>query len=168
MKRIAVLGAGVMGHSISLVFAQHGYVVRLCDLTDQFLDRAIRLIKSTLETLVEFKRLSEDEIPDILKHIQTTTDLAEALKEVDVVIEAVPEIVEVKKELFSQINRLCSKETLLASNASGLDIFSLAEVDYPERLVITHWFSPPHCGCRMRVLRVCSWRNTCGPAKDRN
>jgi 3-hydroxybutyryl-CoA dehydrogenase len=133
-----------MGHSIAQVFAHHGYVVRLCDLTDERLGRAIRLIKSTLETLVEFERLSEDEIPGILERIQTTTDLVEAVREVDIVIEAVPEIAKVKKDVFSQINKLCSKETLLASNTSGLDIFGLAEIDYPERLVITHWFSPPH------------------------
>jgi 3-hydroxybutyryl-CoA dehydrogenase len=146
IKKIAVIGAGIMGHGIAQSFAQAGYQVSMMSRTQKTLERALTLIKSSLSTMAEggIERLSEDEIPDILKRIQTTTDLAEALKEVDVVIEAAPEIVEVKKELFSQINRLCSKETLLASNTSGLDIFSLAEVDHPEHLVITHWFSPPH------------------------
>jgi 3-hydroxybutyryl-CoA dehydrogenase len=144
MECIGILGAGVMGHSISQVFAQHGYRVNLCDVTEERLERARRLILSTLETLVEFGRLSPEEIPGILDRIQTTTDLAEAVTEADVVIEAVPEIPELKKALYSRMNRLCSRRTILASNTSGLDIFALAEVDSPERLVITHWFSPPY------------------------
>jgi 3-hydroxybutyryl-CoA dehydrogenase len=144
MDCIGVVGAGVMGHSISQVFAQHGYGVRLCDVTEERLQRAGRLIRSTLETLVEFGRLSPEEIPDILDRIQTTTELAETVADADIVIEAVPEIPDLKKDLFSRMNKLCSRRTILASNTSGLDIFALADVGNPERLVITHWFAPPY------------------------
>ncbi|MFH1487300.1 MAG: 3-hydroxyacyl-CoA dehydrogenase family protein [Pseudomonadota bacterium] len=145
IKRIAVLGAGVMGHSIAQVFARHGYALTLCDVKPDRLERALRLIESTLETLVEFERLSSEEIPTILSRIRMTTDLAEAVAKADLVIEAVPEIEEIKKDLFYQINKRCSRETIFASNTSGLNIFELAAgLDCPERMVITHWFSPPH------------------------
>ena len=144
-KRIAVIGAGVMGHSIAQVFAQHGYALTLCDVNPDRIERALRLIESTLDTLVEFERLSREEIPGILSRIQMTTHLAESVREADLVIEAVPEIEEIKKGLFCELNRLCSKETVFASNTSGLNIFEVAAgVDCQERMVITHWFSPPH------------------------
>jgi len=144
MGPIAVVGAGVMGHSIALVFARYGYDVILCDLTKQRLDHAVRLIRSTLNTLIEFERLTKGESPGILARIQTTTDLPESVRDAGLVIEAVPEIQKVKKEIFAKINRHCSKNAILTSNTSGLNIFELIEVDHPERLVITHWFSPPH------------------------
>lgn len=144
VRNIAILGAGVMGNSIAQVFAQHGYIVKLYDLKQQALERALKLINSTLKTLVDVERLSSQEISAIIDHIHPTTDLALAVKGADFVIEAVFEDINVKKKLFSQLNDLCSNDTVLASNTSGLDIFSQVEVDNPERLVITHWFSPAH------------------------
>ena len=74
-KTMAVIGAGVMGHSLALIFALGGYSVRLCDLKDEILERSLALIRSTLDTLVEFGRLSQHEIPEILGRIQTTRAL---------------------------------------------------------------------------------------------
>ena len=144
IKKVAVIGAGVMGTSISLVFAQHGYNVWICDRTQEILARAADLIDSTLATLVEFECLSRDEIPAVLDRIHPTTDFVEASQGSDFVMEAVSENPAVKKEVFAQLNENCSRDTVFASNTSGLDIFSLAEVDNPERLIITHWFSPAH------------------------
>lgn len=144
LECIGIVGAGVMGHSIAQVFAEHGHMVRLCDVSEERIERAGRLIRSTLENLCELERLSPDEIPRILDRIQMTTDMAEAVRGAGMVIEAVPEIPDLKKDLFSRLNAFCSKDAILASNTSGLDIFALVEVDVPERLVITHWFSPPH------------------------
>jgi len=90
-KTIAVIGAGVMGHSLALVFALGGYTVRLCDLRDEILERSITLIRSTLNTLASFGRLSQQEIPENLKRIQLTTDLANAVEGIELAIEAVPE-----------------------------------------------------------------------------
>jgi len=144
VRNIAILGAGVMGSSIAHVFAQHGYVVKLYDLKQEVLEHALKLINSTLKTFVDVDRLSSQEISGIVDRIHPTKDLASAVKGADFVIEAVFEEPNVKKKLFSQLNDLCPKDIVLASNTSGLDIFNLAEIDNPERLIITHWFSPAH------------------------
>ena len=144
INKIAVIGAGVMGHSLAQVFAQNGYSVKLQDLNQDILEHALELIKSTLETLVELEQLSHSEIQIILNRIEPTTDLPSALKDADFVLEAVPEVPEIKEALFSQLNKFCPKGTILATNTSGLDIFNIVDVDNPERLIITHWFAPPH------------------------
>ena len=144
INKIAVIGAGVMGHSLAQVFAQSGYSVKLHDLDPDILEHALELIKATLETLVEFEELSYAEIQGTLDRIEPTTDLSSALKDADFVLEAVPEVPEIKKALFSEFNSFCSRGAVLATNTSGLDIFNIVEVDHPERLIITHWFTPPH------------------------
>jgi 3-hydroxyacyl-CoA dehydrogenase len=144
IDKITVVGAGVMGHSLAQVFAQNGYSVKLIDLDHDILEHALELIKSTLETLVELGELSHSEIQVILDRIEPTTDLSSALKDADFVLEAVAEVPEIKKALFSQLNKFCLRGAVLASNTSGLDIFNIVDVDNPERLIITHWFAPPH------------------------
>jgi len=144
IDKVSVIGAGVMGHSLAQVFAQNGYSVKLIDLDHDILEHALELIKSTLETLVELGELSHSEIQVILDRIEPTTDLSSALKDADFVLEAVAEVPEIKKALFSQLNKFCLRGAVLASNTSGLDIFNIVDVDNPERLIITHWFAPPH------------------------
>jgi len=144
IKKITVIGAGVMGSSISLVFARNGYTVWLSDQTQEILARAADLIESTLVTLVEFGCLPRDEVPAVLDRIHTTTDFCEAAQGSDFVMEAVSEVPAIKKQVFAQLNKHCSRNTVFCSNTSGLDIFSLAEINNPERLIITHWFSPAH------------------------
>jgi 3-hydroxybutyryl-CoA dehydrogenase len=144
VKSAVVVGAGVMGHSIAQVLAQAGIEVGLVDLTEEALERAMKLIKSNLDILAEFNRVPSDEIPAILERIHPSTDLASAAQGVDFALEVVVEVADVKKKVFSQLDELCSEDIVLASNTSGLDIFSIAEVKNPERLVISHWFAPPH------------------------
>ncbi len=144
VKSAVVVGAGVMGHSIAQVLAQAGIEVGLVDLTKEALERAINLIKSNLDILAEFNRLPNDEIPAILERIHPSTDLVSAAQGVDFALEVVVEVADVKKKVFSQLDEICSEDIVLASNTSGLDIFSIAEVKNPERLVISHWFAPPH------------------------
>jgi len=144
VRKVVVVGAGVMGHSIAQVFAHHGVEVNLVDLDEKILERAIRLMRSNLDTLAEFGRVSRDEVSAILGRVHPSTDLAAASRDVDFVLEAVSEVEDVKRRVFSQLDEACPEGTVLASNTSGLDIFSIAEVERPERLVITHWFNPPH------------------------
>jgi len=144
VRRVVVVGAGVMGHSIAQVFAQAGIEVGLVDLNEKVLERAIGLIKSNLSVLAEFSRIPKNEIAAVLKRIHPSTDLSAAAKGVDFAIEVVPEIPDLKRKVFSQLDEVCSGDTVLASNTSGLDIFSTVEVGNPERLVITHWFNPAH------------------------
>jgi 3-hydroxybutyryl-CoA dehydrogenase len=144
VKRVAVIGAGVMGHSIAQVFAQAGIPVHLVDLKNDLLARALKLVKSNLQTLADYGRVSPQAIPTILDRIQPTTNLASTVKEVDFVLEAVAEIPEVKKKVFAQLEAACPKNVVLASNTSGLDIFKIIEVKDPSRVVVAHWFAPPH------------------------
>lgn len=143
-KNALVVGAGVMGHSIAQVFAQAGIETNLVDLDGKALERAMSLIKSNLSTLAEYGSISIDEIPSILEHVHPSTDLASSAKDVDFAIEVVPEVPDTKKEVFSQLDELCPKDTVIASNTSGLDIFNIADVKNPERLVIAHWYAPAH------------------------
>jgi 3-hydroxybutyryl-CoA dehydrogenase len=144
VKRVAVIGAGVMGHSIAQVFAQAGILVHLIDLKDDLLARALKLVKSNLQTLADCGRVSPQEIPGILDRIRPTTDLAAAVREVDFIQEAVAEIPEVKKKVFAQLEAACRQDVVLASNTSGLEIFKIIEVKDRSRVVVTHWFAPPH------------------------
>jgi 3-hydroxybutyryl-CoA dehydrogenase len=144
VKRVAVIGAGVMGHSIAQVFAQAGIPVHLVDLKNELLAHALKLVKSDLQTLSEYGQVSSQEIPSILERIRPMTDLESAVKDVDFILEAVVEIPEVKKKVFAQLEAACPEKTVLASNTSGLEIFNIIEVKNPSRVVVTHWFAPPH------------------------
>jgi len=144
VKTAAVVGAGVMGHGIAQVFAQAGIDTNLVATRQESLERAMGLIKQNLDMLAEFGRASKDEIPRALERIHLTTDLAEAAKDADFVIETIPEVPDLKKQLFSELDRICPEDTVLASNTSSLDIFSIVEVRNPARLVIDHWWLPAH------------------------
>lgn len=144
VKQVAVIGAGVMGHSIAQVFAQGGIQIHLVDLKNDFLTHALKLVRSNLQTLADCGRVSPQTIPAILDRIRPTTDLAAAVKNVDFVLEAVAEIPEVKRRVFAQMEAACAQDVVLASNTSGLEIFKIIEVKNPSRVVVTHWFAPPH------------------------
>ncbi|MHA1491028.1 MAG: 3-hydroxyacyl-CoA dehydrogenase family protein [Promethearchaeota archaeon] len=145
IKRVLIVGAGTMGHSIAQVYAQAGMDVFLVDLSEGVLERAINKIKSNLNTLANLGRLSSNDIPGIIDLVHVSTDLASTAKEVDLVVEAVIEISSVKTKIFSQLNKYCSEDTIIASNTSSLNIFKIAKkIRNLERLIIHHWFAPPH------------------------
>jgi 3-hydroxybutyryl-CoA dehydrogenase len=144
VKRVAVIGAGTMGHSIAQVFAACEIEVNLADVKKEILDNALRLIKGNLQTLVEYGKVREKDVSSALARIHTTTDIQAAARGADFVLEAVVEIPEVKKKVFKQLDEACGEETILASNTSGLEIFKIIEVRNPSRTVVTHWFAPPH------------------------
>ncbi|MBN1573115.1 MAG: 3-hydroxyacyl-CoA dehydrogenase family protein [Deltaproteobacteria bacterium] len=144
VKRALVIGAGVMGHSIAQVFAQSGVEVALVDRDKEALTKAKRLIKSNLETLAEFGHVDPDGIDEISDRVYTTRDLQDAAIKIDFAVEAVSEVPEVKEEVFLKLDALLPENVILASNTSGIDIFSTVKVKRPERLIIAHWFAPPH------------------------
>lgn len=144
VKKVAIVGAGVMGHSIAQVFAQAGIKVGLVDLNDEALDHAVRLIRNNLKTLAGLGKVADSEIEPVLDLIHPTTDLSKAADGADFALEAAAEVPDVKKKVFSDLEKLCSKDTVLASNTSGLEIFDIVQLNQPERLVGAHWFAPPH------------------------
>jgi 3-hydroxybutyryl-CoA dehydrogenase len=144
IKTVAVVGAGTMGHSLAQVFAQGGYAVRLADVDEAVLAGARRMIASNLKTLAETGCFPEDAIPAVLGRIRTTRRVEEAGREADFVIEAVIEDIDTKKDLFKTLDRICPAHAILASNTSYLNIFEFVETSRPEKVLITHWFAPPH------------------------
>ena len=164
VKKVAVIGAGVMGHAIAQVFAQAGINTGLVDLKTDALERADRLIKMNLRTLVANGLVQEKDVPGILGRIQMTTDLATAVKEADFVLEAVVEIPDVKKAVMKQLDQWCGEDVVLASNTSSLDIFTIAgEIKRRDRLIVAHWFAPPHI---IPLVEVVPGPETSAPVLD--
>ncbi len=144
VKKALVVGSGVMGSSIAQVLAAGDIDVTLVDVDEKVLGRAMGRIQSALNTLAECGQLARDKIPCVLARIQLSTDLTAAAKEVNFAVEAVPEAPPIKKKILEQLGDVCDAQTIIASNTSGLDIFSIANVKRPERLVIAHFFAPAH------------------------
>jgi 3-hydroxybutyryl-CoA dehydrogenase len=144
LRTALVVGAGVMGHSIAQVFAQAHIDVNLVDLDEGKLTHAMTLIQSNLDQFAEYGRVPVKEIPEIMARIRPSTDLAAAAKAAGFCVEAVSEVPEVKQRIFSQLDEFCPPTTVLASNTSTLNIFQIAHIKRPERLIVAHWFAPPH------------------------
>ncbi len=144
VKKAAVIGAGIMGHSIAQVFAQVGIETSLVDVDEETLRKAAGKIAANLEVLADCGLVKKEDIGSIINRVHPSTDLAGSAADADFVMEAVPEVPEVKKEVFARLSEACRAETVIASNTSGLDVFEFAEVANPQRLLIAHWFTPPH------------------------
>ncbi|MBC7252355.1 MAG: 3-hydroxyacyl-CoA dehydrogenase family protein [Actinobacteria bacterium] len=142
--KVVVVGAGVMGHSIALVMACRGREVALVDVEQERLDHALRLMESAFRVLAEAGKEDPGGWETVRGRIRAFTVLEEAAEDCHLVVEAVPEVPEVKKEVFARLDRCCPPHAILTSNTSGLDIFEFVEVKDPSRLLIAHWFNPPH------------------------
>ena len=121
VKEIGVIGAGTMGHGISLVAAKAGFNVIIRDIKDEFVQKGLSKIERFLDKSIEKGKMTKDEKKQILSKIKGTTKL-EDLKNVDLVVEAIFENVEVKKDLFKNLDKICKKETLFATNTSTIPI----------------------------------------------
>jgi len=144
IRNVTIVGAGTMGHSLAQAFAQGGFNVWLNDVQEAILSKARSLIASNLMTLVELGVLPKNQQTPILNRIQTTTNIEEAGKEADLVVEAIIEDAGDKKEMFSILDKICPPQAILASNTSYMDLFKFVETKRPEKVLITHWFAPPH------------------------
>lgn len=146
VKKVAVVGFGVMGTGIAQVLAQAGFNVIARDVSEGFLKRGLDIIKNGpfgLYKAVEKGKLKKEEAEDALARIKTTVSLEEAAKEADVVIEAIFENLELKKQLFKELDEKAPKHTILASNTSTLSITALAgATKRPDKVVGMHFFNP--------------------------
>jgi len=134
-----------MGHGIAQAFAQKDYSVTVYDLNDCILDRAFHNIESNLSTFVEVGLLNAVRVGEILSHLTMTTELDHAVGNADFVIEAAPEDLDLKRDLFSEIDKYTPDYTILASNTSMLPISEFgSQAVKKDKLIITHWFNPPH------------------------
>ena len=153
IDRIGVIGAGTMGNGIAHVFARGGFNVLLCDVSQQFLDRAIATITKNLDREVAKNKISAEEKDSVLKRIQTVTDYAQ-LSGYAFVIEAATERFEVKAEIFRQLDSLIAPEAILASNTSSISITRLAALTKrPEKVIGMHFFNPVPVMKLVEVIR---------------
>ncbi|MGM0778047.1 MAG: 3-hydroxyacyl-CoA dehydrogenase family protein [Bacillota bacterium] len=154
MERIAVLGCGTMGHSIALNAAWAGLSVTMQGISDADLEQGWTNMLKKLEVMLNNGILSESEAGHIQENIKMTVSVEEAVQGATFVIEAVPENIQLKIDLFKRLDTLCDPDVILASNTSGLSPTEIAsETAHPERTVVTHFWNPAHLIPLVEVVR---------------
>lgn len=153
VRKVAVIGSGAMGHGIAQVCAAAGYSVVMKDVKQEFLDSAMAKVKESLDILVSKGKMSPDELSRIMKDgITTTLDTAAAVKDAQIVIEAVPEIMDLKKQVFTELSGLCAEDVILATNTSTMSVSEIGRVvKNPARFAGMHFFNPVN---RMKLVEV--------------
>jgi 3-hydroxybutyryl-CoA dehydrogenase len=143
MKNIAVIGAGTMGNGIAHTFAQSGFTVKLIDRSEETLDKAMGTIAGNLDRMVSKGTISEADKLKTISNIITYTDIKDGVVGVDLVVEAATENVDLKLNIFKQLNEACSHNTILATNTSSISITQIgAVVSHPERVIGMHFMNP--------------------------
>jgi len=149
---ISILGAGTMGHGIAQVAAMAGYQVYLYDIKEEFVSKGLASITNNLDKGVEKGKVTSEARNQALAKIKTTTNLSEAAKPAHLVIEAVPESLDLKQSIFTQLDEFCSPSSILATNTSSLSIKDIAVATKRPQLVLgMHFFNPVHI---MKLLEI--------------
>lgn len=142
IEKIGVLGTGEMGHGIAEVSLLAGYDVVMRDIKQEFVDNGMERIEESIDKFVEKEKISEEEAEKALDRLEGTTDM-EDLSDIDFSIEAVPEKMELKKEVFSELDKVAPDHAILASNTSNMSISEIAKsTDRPDKVVGMHFFNP--------------------------
>lgn len=143
IRKVCVLGAGIMGAGIAQVIAQAGFEVALRDIEDRFVNNGLATIKKNLDRAVSKGKMDAGAAETLLGRIKGTTDLKAAVDGADLVIEAVLEVMDLKKKIYAELEALCSPETLFASNTSGLSITEMASATRrASKFIGMHFFNP--------------------------
>jgi 3-hydroxybutyryl-CoA dehydrogenase len=143
IKKICVLGAGLMGSGITQVCAQAGYQVAMRDIEQRFVDGGMNIIKKNLAREVEKGKRTQADMDALLGRIKPTVDMKEAATDADVVVEVIIELLEVKKKVFQELETIVKPECLFFSNTSGVSITAMAAVTKrPDKFIGTHFFNP--------------------------
>ena len=145
IKETLVIGAGAMGHGIAQVFAQSGCDVIISDVNEEILQKAKSHVEANLSFLVQYKMVETDTIPAILDRITTVTSTDGLLSDVDFIIEAVPEDVDLKQKVLGAVEAACRKDAILATTTSVIQVSDIgASLERPEQFVGAHWMNPPY------------------------
>jgi len=153
--RLAVIGAGEMGHGIAELAALHGHEVAMRDVKQELLDRGMERIRWSLGKLVEKNQIRPEQRDEVLARIRVTTDLAQATRDAAIVIEAIFEDLDLKKRVFRELDRAAPKDAILASNTSALPITNMARATKrPHKVVGMHFFNPPMLMPLVEVIRA--------------
>ncbi len=154
IRQIAVIGTGTMGRGIAYLSALAGYDTVLFDADVAALDAARAAVESTLRKGVEKGKVSEEAAGAAAARVQVATDLEPAVRGADLIIEAVPEILDLKRDLFAQADLYCGEQTILATNTSSISITMLAgNVERRDRFIGLHFFNPPHLMKLIEIVR---------------
>ncbi len=157
VKKIAVIGSGAMGHGVAQVCAQSGLHVTMIDIKQEFIENALKKVKESLDFLASKGKLQET-VDDVLSRINGTTDLTKGVSDVQIVIEAVPENMQLKKDVFAKASLACAKDAILATNTSTMSITDISTaVTNPERFAGMHFFNPV---TRMKLVEIIYGANT--------
>lgn len=143
IQKVCVLGAGIMGAGIAQVTAQAGFTVVLRDIEDRFVEKGMATITQNLDRAVAKGKMEKAAAAEILGRVTGMTDLAAAVRDADLVIEAIIEVMDLKKSVFKELDQLCKPEAILASNTSGLSITEMASATgRPDKVIGMHFFNP--------------------------
>ncbi|NDG53321.1 MAG: 3-hydroxybutyryl-CoA dehydrogenase [Flavobacteriia bacterium] len=154
MKHIGVIGAGTMGNGIAHVFAQSGYSVRLIDLSEKALEKALATISKNLDRMVAKEKISEADKTNTLNNIETFTDMSSSVKGLDLVVEAATENMDIKLKIFSQLDELCDEHTILGSNTSSISITKIASATQrTDKVIGMHFMNPVPVMKLVEVIR---------------
>ncbi len=143
MKHIAVIGAGTMGNGIAHTFAQNGFKAQLIDISEEALQKGMATIAKNLDRMVLKEAISEAKKNETLSNISTTTNLKEAVKQAELVVEAATENINLKLDIFKQLDAACPTETILATNTSSISITEIAAItNRPDKVIGMHFMNP--------------------------
>lgn len=142
-KIVTVIGSGTMGNGICHVFAQNGFNVHMMDIKQAALDKAIATIGKNMDRQIAKEKITEDQKNDALGRITTHTDMAEAVKDADLVIEAATENIELKTKIFEDLDKMCPEHTILATNTSSISITRIgSHTSRPDKVIGMHFMNP--------------------------
>jgi len=155
IRKVAVLGAGLMGHGIAQVAAQIAkYEVNMRDIKQEFIDNGMRMISDSLQRFLKKGEITEAEINEVLGRIHPTLDMKEAVADADIIVEAVPENAELKKGVLAEADKHAKPEAIIATNTSSISITELASATKrPEKFVGMHFFNPPQLMKLIEIIR---------------
>lgn len=154
IESVCIVGAGYMGYQIGLQCALNGFPVRMYDVSDEALDRAIESITQVLDGWVVEQKLTEEEKGVTLSRIHSVKDLEKGTSDIDLVIEAIPERLELKREVFGELDRICGERTILATNSSSIRISKIeGATSRPDRVLNTHFYSNPWRSSVVELMR---------------